>query len=746
MPASRCFTILALVILSPAAALAADKVDFGRDIRPILSNACFKCHGPAVQKAKLRLDDREAALDKGAIASGKPAESELLNRIGLPDSDEHRMPPVGVGTRLTADQIAKFKAWIEQGAEYPPHWAFVPPKRPPVSVSRDPKGSAHPIDAFILAKLSDNGLSLSPEADKTTLIRRVTLDLTGLLPTPKEVDDFLADESPNAYEKVVDRLLASPHYGERQARYWLDLARYADSNGYTIDGPRIIWPYRDWVIKALNADMPFDQFTIEQLAGDLLPNATRDQRVATGFHRNTSFNEEGGTDPEQFRVERTIDRANTTATVWLGLTAGCAQCHNHKYDPISQKEYYQLYAFFDSCDEPTLPIGGPPELEGQIAELLKKVAAARLVGNDDETKRLNEEIKKTQGKIPTTLVLRDRPTPRQTFIQIRGDFLRKGDEVKAAYPAVLESPGTAVPGGAKRLTRLDLAKWLVSPENPLTARVTVNREWQKFFGRGLVETENDFGYQGSFPTHPELLDWLAVEFQHPTKPRDGRPWGLKGLHRLIVTSATYRQSSDIRKDLAEHDPRNLLLGRQTRLRLEAEIIRDAALCASGQLNPKIGGPGVFPPLPKEVFLFTQSQRAWVESKGEDRYRRGMYTYIWRQSQHSLLTTFDAADAQTTCTKRNRSNTPLQALHLANDPVFVELADFLGKRIEKEGPSDDAGRIAFAFRVCFSRNPSAAEAARLQEHIDAKRMVDPKTSPWPALARVLMNLDEFITRE
>jgi hypothetical protein len=591
----------------------------------------------------------------------------------------------------------------------------------------------------------------------------VTLDLTGLLPTPKEVDEFLKDDSPNAYEKVVDRLLASPHYGERQARHWLDLARYADSNGFTIDGARIIWPYRDWVINALNADMPFDVFTTEQLAGDLLPNATMAQKIATGFHRNTSFNEEGGTDAEQFRVERTVDRANTTAAVWLGLTAGCAQCHDHKYDPFSQKDYYRLYAFFDSCDEPTMPIGGPANLEDTITKLQHmEFWLQKNGGSREDIAIIQKEIRRVRGKVQTTLVMRERSTPRQTFVQIRGDFLRKGDAVVPSYPTAL-TPVAHAPGSPKRLSRLDFAKWLMSSENPLTARVTVNREWQKFFGRGLVETENDFGIQGIFPTHPELLDWLAVEFVEPTvranpdrkgggdvhpvadAPGSPKAWSLKTLHKLIVTSATYKQSSAARKDLTEKDPRNLLLGRQTRLRLEAEIIRDAALSASGLFNPKVGGPGVYPPQPREVFAFTQSNHPWPESKGEDRFRRGMYTFIWRQSQHHLLTTFDGSDAQTTCTKRNRSNTPLQALHMANDPVFVELADGLGKRIEKEGPADDAGRIAFAFRVCFAREPSPAEAARLLAYLDAKRKADPKTA-WNAVARVLMNLDEFITRE
>lgn len=732
MPIRTSLALAALSVLALPAG-AAEKVDFARDIRPILSDKCFKCHGPGTQKAKLRLDDRASAIKKGAVAPGKHADSTLIERILLEDSDEGRMPPPGTADRLTADQIAKLKKWIDEGAEFPPHWAFVPPKRPVVPRTAVP--AANPIDAFIIARLAQDGLKPSPQADKATLIRRVTLDLTGLLPTPKEVEDFLADDSPSAYEKVVDRLLASPHYGERQGRHWLDLARYADSNGYTIDGPRQIWAYRDWVIKALNADVPFDQFTRDQLAGDLLPNPTLDQKVATGFHRNTAFNEEGGTDPEQFRVERTVDRANTTGAVWLGLTFGCAQCHDHKYDPLPAKDYYRLYAFFDSCDEPTIPIGGPSDLEKRIAELQTKVAAARLAGNDAETKKLLAEIKKTQGQVPTTLVMRERPKPRQTFVQLRGDFLRKGEEVQPGYPtAVGATPAET------RLTRLDLAKWLTSAENPLTARVTVNRAWQAFFGRGLVETENDFGLQGNFPTHPDLLDWLAVEFTSPSTR-----WSFKRLHKLIVTSATYKQSSAARRDLSEKDPRNLLLGRQTRLRLEAEIIRDVSLSASALLNPKLGGPGVFPPQPRELFQFTQSNHAWTESKGPDRYRRGMYTYIWRQSQHPLLTTFDAADAQTACTKRNRSNTPLQALHLANDPVFAELAEALGKRIESEGPTSDDGKIAFAFKVCFARTPTDAEADRVRAYLDAKRKTDPKTA-WAAVARVLMNLDEFITRE
>jgi hypothetical protein len=705
-------------------AFAADPpVDFQRDVRPILSNRCFKCHGPGTQKSGVRLDSLDHAMKKDAIVPGDPAKSEILARIAAKDDDE-RMPPADAGPPLTEKQIAILKAWIASGAEYKPHWAFVPPTKFQVSSSK-----FQVIDHFIHERLKKEGLTPSPQADKHTLIRRVTLDLIGLLPSPEEVDAFVKDESPKAYETLVDRLLASPHYGERQARHWLDLARYADSNGYTVDGARSIWPYRDWVINAYNRDMPFDQFTIEQLAGDLLPKPSKEQLIATGFHRNTGFNEEGGADPEQFRVERVIDRTNTTAAVWLGLTMGCAQCHDHKYDPVSQKDYYRLYAFFNNCDEPTLPVGGNAELEAKVNELTKKSEALKAAGKLDEGMKVDAEIKKTQGRTPTTLILRERKTPRESYVQLRGDFLRKGDPVTPGFPTTISTPSNAT------LTRLDLAKWLVSNVNPLTARVVVNRAWQQLFGKGIVETENDFGIQGSLPSHPELLDWLAIDL------RD-KGWSVKKLLKQIVMSETYKQSSVVRPADAEKDPNNKWLARQSRLRLEAEIIRDVALTASGLLSKKIGGPGVYPPLPAEVFTFTQNKKSWVESKGENRYRRGMYTFLWRQSQHHLLTTFDGADAQTACTKRNRSNTPLQALHLANDPAFVEFFAALGKRIEKDGPKDDAGKIAFAYRLCFGREPTKMEAERVLKYATAQ---DEK-SRWSNVSRVLMNLDEFVTRE
>lgn len=738
MRLSACSVLLGFAVSAVAAGSSAvaagaplpPKPDFNREVRPILSEHCYKCHGPGTQKAGVRLDTRDLAQKKDAVVPGQPAASGIIERVAEPD-DEFRMPPAESGRRLTAREIATLRAWIAHGAEYAPHWAFVPPKKPPVPPN--PTGTAHnPIDHFLHQRLQQAGLTPSPEAERTTLIRRVTLDLIGLLPTPAEVEAFEQDTAPDAYEKLVDRLLASPHYGERQARHWLDLARYADSNGYTIDGARSIWPYRDWVIQAYNADMPFDQFTIQQLAGDLLPQATKSQLIATGFHRNTSYNEEGGTDREQFRVERTIDRTNTTGAVWLGLTVGCAQCHDHKYDPVSQKEYYSLYAFFDNCDEPVFPIGGRPDLDQKLNALDQMREQFRQAEKTAEVKKIEAAMRKLRGKMPTTLIIRESRKPHDTFVQIRGDFLRKGDRVTPTYPVALASESTP------SRTRLDLARWLVSAENPLTARVTVNREWQKFFGLGLVDTENDFGMQGSLPTHPQLLDWLAVTFRESG-------WSVKALHKLIVLSASYRQSSRHRADLAKVDPNNKLLGRQNRLRLEAEIIRDAALSASGMLTPKIGGPGVYPPLPAEVFAFTQNKKPWPEEKGPNRYRRGMYTFIWRQSQHHLLTTFDAADAQTTCTRRNRSNTPLQALHLANDPAFLEFYAGLGQRLQKDGPSSDAGKVDRAFQFCFCREPSVSERERVLAYLAQQRKQDAKTA-WAQVARVLMNLDEFVTRE
>lgn len=661
------------------------------------------------------------------------------------------------------------------------HWSFQPVRRPQLPRIPEADGQTrHPIDLFIRARLAQERISPSSEADRVTLIRRLSLDLLGLPPTPKEVDEFLKDRSPNAYEKLVDRLLSSPHYGERWGRHWLDAARYADSDGYEKDSGRPhAWRYRDWVIKSLNADMPFDQFTIEQIAGDLLPDATVDQKMGTGFHRNTLTNKEGGVDMEEFRVLACVDRVNTTGQVWLGLTLGCAQCHDHKYDPISQREYYQLFAFFNSDREVDIPAPLPKDnpalveqqaafeaervrLQDMIEELQARQAPKMEVVKAQQA--LAAHMKKAPGgsKAPTLALGPTRPT----HVMIRGDFLRKGVAVQPGFPAVL-SAGRLSPVSVSQspLTRLDLAQWLVSPENPLTPRVIANWVWSKYFGRGIVSTLEDFGTQGQKPTHPELLDWLADEFRSP----QGCNWSLKQLHRLIVTSATYRQSSYTRPDLLQKDPMNTLLARQVRLRLEAEILRDSALAVSGLLNPSIGGPSVRPPQPPGISELTYANSArWVESTGPDRYKRGMYVWFQRTSPFPMLMTFDCPDSNVCAVRRERSNTPLQALTLMNDANFVECAQALARRVLKEMPTASSReRLTYAFRLCLARVPSAPELDRLQQLLEemiqlaksssaeAVKLAGPYKMPlipveemaaWVAVARTMMNLDEFVTRE
>ena len=787
---------MACACTSAATAAPPEKVSFNQHIRPILSNNCFYCHGPDEKhrEAKLRLDVREDAVrDLGgyaAIVPGKPDASEIMKRITTQDEDDV-MPPVKSKKQLTPEQKETLKRWIAQGANYERHWSFEPLKRsavpdvaalvkaradlPAESARALTSAATNPIDPFIIERLLREGIAPSPEADLSTLCRRLHLDLTGLPPTAKEVDAFAAESVRNpqsAIRNLADKLLASPHYGERWGRWWLDQARYADSNGYSVDAPRQIWKFRDWVIGALNADMPFDQFTIEQLAGDLLPNATEAQKIATGFHRNTQINQEGGIDKEQFRVDSVFDRVATTGTVWLGLSVGCAQCHDHKFDPIAQKEYYRLFAFLNNQDEPTMKVLDPSV---NVAELTKEFKAAeakltamvkdrygevtaweekmkqsefrkivsaavsKIVAKPAAKRKLKEnmelfaifvlpsdpirvlndrytELDALLNQGSTTLVMSELPKPRKTTVFIKGDFTRPADEVTPGTPAVLHAfeKTDALP------TRLDLARWIMSPKNPLTARVIVNRVWQQYFGRGIVETENDFGMQGTQPSHPELLDWLATEFI-------AKKWSLKELHRIIVTSATYRQSSAQRTDLREKDPNNYLLARQTRLRLDAEVVRDVCLAASGLLSQKLGGPPVYPPIPDGVMGQGQVKRVWTVSKGEDRYRRGLYTFIYRASPPPGLTVFDAPEGLSTCTRRIRSNTPLQALTLMNDSSFFEMAAALEKIIAKDG------REA-AFRRCTSRAPKPDELAILKK-------LDPLNA-----ARALLNLDETVTRE
>ena len=642
------------------------------------------------------------------------------------------------------------------------HWAFIAPQShapPRVEQADWPRNS---IDQFILSEIEKANLTPSPQADRLTLLRRVHLDLIGLPPSPAEAEAFLTDERPDAYERIVDKLLASPHFGERWGRHWLDLARYADSDGYSHDAPRSIWPYRDWVIKAYNDDMPFDQFVIEQLAGDMLPNATLQQRVATGFHRNTQINTEGGVDREQFRVDSIFDRIATTGEVMFGLTFGCAQCHDHKFDPLKQVEFYQMFAFFNQADEPRIeaPTKAQQKARAEHASRIAAVEANLKTApqNSDEHKKLTSELaklKKARPRAATTLVMAQRKSERATHRFVKGDFTRPAEKVSSGVPAVLHD----FPG-AEKANRLDFARWVASRDNPLLARVTINRMWQHYFGVGLVETENDFGTQGLPPTNHGLLDWLAAEFMRAN-------WSRKTMHKLIVTSATYRQSSRVRADLAKTDPYNKLLARQSRLRVDAEIVRDLALTASGLLSRKMGGPGVFPPQPPGCMNLGQHKRNWTPSKGEDRYRRAIYTYRWRATPHPALKVLDTPDAFASCTKRMRSNTPLQALTLLNDPAFFEIHVGLARRILEEGQGSNANKISYAFKLCLTRTPNKSESAVLLRLLESQlagfaktpeqadlllsghdtgELRKPELAAWTVISRVLLNLDESITRE
>jgi hypothetical protein len=1005
------------------------KVDFVKDIQPILESHCYECHSAQKHKAELRWDVKKLALKGGesgpAIRPGKSAESRMIRLVsGL--NPDLVMPQKG--DRLSPEQIGLLRAWIDQGANWPDgvdkvayadpkdHWAFKAPVRPKEPTVRNKAWARNAIDRFILAKLERENLAPSPEADRATLIRRLSLDLTGLPPKLEEIDRFLGDTSDRACEDLVERLLSSPHYGECWGRHWLDVARYADSNGFEKDATRSIWPYRDWVIQAFNRDVPFDRFTIEQLAGDLLPNATLDQRVATGFLRNSMMNQEGGIEPEQFRVEAIIDRMDAVGRAWLGLTIACAQCHNHKYDPISQKEYYQLFAFLNNDNEPSIEVltleqqkkreeitnkirsmidqamKDTPDLNESMSEWEKSIATAAgnwtvlvpgewlnfatkyekqsdgslLAGGDvkpgavthvwvdttltnitgfrveammhpnlpyggpglvakgswllkeftaeayaitnatvtnkivfrraladmeapgfavsnaidgntekggwtaatvpirrnsehravfectepiagfpggtrlkfvvyqkhsngdghsgaadaeskldchtfgrfrisattdpapltvdpltkeqrallartgasriaDEKRplfdvyrfhatnfaKLNRDIDNALTNwayASTTLALEPRAEPRSAHIFKRGDWQRPGPEVSPDTPAILHP----FPKDAPR-NRLGFAKWLVDRSNPTTARAIVNRIWQVYFGQGLVTTPEDFGTRVEPPSHPELLDWLACEFMDSG-------WSFKRLHELISQSATYRQSSKVTPELYAKDPYNRWLARGPRFRVEGETVQDIALAASGLLSPKIGGPSVRPPIPASVGDTVYGGFAWPESTGEDRYRRGMYTFWKRSLPFPSLLAFDVPPAETACTRRVRSNTPLQALTTLNEKTFVEAAQAMGLRVMKQGGDDDRQRAAYVFRLCTGRTPTSAElesllqfwqeqyryfedrtAAALSVALPDTRKIPEdvnlhKVAAWAMVSRALLNLDETITKE
>jgi hypothetical protein len=801
--------LIALLVAASVAGIAiagppsGGKIDFDREIRPILSENCFACHGPddKARKAKLRLDTRSGAFAElrgggRALVAGKPAESELLRRVTAAEVEE-RMPPLKSGKKLTAGQIDRLRLWIEQGANWSEHWAFVTPVRPALPKLERADGARNGIDYFIRSKLQAVGLKVAPEADRATLIRRLSLDLTGLPATPAEVDAFLADMSPNAYEKVVDRLLASPHFGERMAIDWLDAARFADTHGYHIDAGRDMAKWREWVINAFNANKPFDQFTVEQLAGDLLPNATLEQKIASGFNRNHMINFEGGAIPEEYHTAYLVDRVNTTATVWLGLTVGCAQCHDHKFDPITQKEFYQLFAFFHNVPEngldgskgnaaPLLKVPSPGQkqlldhLSAAIKDLEPRVKAFKT--NDPEAKpladrlaKLRQELGALDKQIPSTMVMEEMPKPRDTFVLVRGQYDKKGQKVAPSVPACLPPLSASAPAN-----RLGLARWLVDPAHPLTARVIVNRYWQMFFGTGLVKTAEDFGSQGERPSHPELLDWLAVEFMSPSAAPEGSGsktrWDVKGIVKLIVTSATYRQASTVTRELHERDPENRLLARGPRHRLQAEFIRDQALAVSGLLNREIGGKSVSPYQPAGLWEELMSRadgknwtaQSYTQDHGKDLYRRTMYTFWKRTCPPPTLATFDAPDRETCTVRRARTNTPLQALVLLNDPTYVEASRKLAERLMTEAKSIE-DRITLAFRLATGRKPTDREIAVLRKMFEGQ-MAEYRREPnkalkllaigemnrnekldavelasWTIVASTILNLDETLTK-
>lgn len=799
-----------------AQVVAADgpSLSYSRDLLPILAKNCFACHGPDDEhrQADLRLDQREgalAALPSGerAVVAAKPDESELLRRVVTDDADL-RMPPAKHGPPLTPEQVDVLRRWIADGASYAPHWSFVAPQPiapPPV---KNEAAVRNELDRFVVAKLEATGLPPNDEAEAAVLCRRLYLDLIGLPPTPEQVADFVRSYSKSngreqAYVALVDALLASPHFGERWARPWLDVARYADSRGYGSDPLRPnIWPYRDWVIRAFNRNLPYDEFVVEQLAGDLLPDTTDEQRLATAFHRNTMTNTEGGTDDEEFRVAAVNDRTHVTFQAFMGLTMGCAKCHNHKYDPITQREYYRTFAIFnqsedsDKADEsPTMPLADETEAKKKLerervqAELdpLKKqndelkaaveknaakkdVPKAEVEAVQKEYDSVRKQVRELESKLnalkPLAVpVMRELPGDkrRPSFIFVKGNHLTPGDPVEPGLPASFH----AVPqptATEKNLDRLALARWIVDPKNPLTARVAVNRIWAQLFGIGLVETEEDFGIQGSPPSHPELLDWLALEF------RERQEWNVKQFVKLVVTSATYRRSSHVSATALKLDPRNRLLGRAPRFRLEAELVRDQALALSGLLSKKIGGPSVFPPQPAGMWQAAfNGERTWTTSPGEDKYRRGLYTFWRRTVPYPSMATFDAPSRETCSVRRIRTNTPLQAFVTLNDPVYVEAAQALARRVVREGGSSTDERLRFALRLCTGREPQAEQvaplAALLEDELkhyrsDAKAAAALTSAPlgplpqeldaaeiaaWTVVANVLLNLDAVLTR-
>ena len=802
------------------------RIEFNRDVRPILSNNCFRCHGPdpSHRKGKLRLDVREAALAREAFVPGDAAGSELVARIHATDEEE-MMPPPESRKKLTPRDKSILERWIAQGAGYQRHWAYEPPVKAAI-----PAG-AHGVDVLVARRLAAVGMKSSPEADRRTLIRRVSSDLIGLPPTPAEVEAFAADRAPDAYERVVDRLLADAHYGERMALSWLDVVRFADTAGYHSDNPRNIWPYREWVIRSFNANKRFDRFTLEQIAGDLLPDANLETRLGSAFNRLLLSTEEGGAQPKDYEARMMADRVRALGTAWLGQTTGCAQCHDHKFDPITTREFYALGAFFADVKEASVgrrEDGMPvttPEQAARLAELnsavkvaLEKVAAltaeidaaqttwesnasatpvekdtprdvalalkkrtAKRTAKDRQALRTHfranvspvaraelvalseaEEAQESYVEsLPHCLVSESTSDRRTVRVLPRGNWMDEtGEIVRPGLPAYLPQPDF----GGRELTRLDLARWLVARENPLTARTFVNRLWRQFFGTGLSRVPGDLGAQGEPPPNGPLLDWLACEFMDSG-------WDVKHLVRTIVTSAIYRQVSTATPAQLAADPDNREHARQSRFRIEAELVRDHALAVAGLLSPQIGGPSVKPYQPERYWEnLNFPVREYVADRGEAQYRRGLYVWWQRSFLHPSLLAFDAPNREECAPERNRSNLPQQALVLLNDPTYVEAARAFAARIVAAGGQTPAQRLVFAWGLAFQRPPRAEEVgtatALFEEHIRfyradpaaAEALLATGESPWPNgpdradlaawthIARVLINLHEFITRE
>jgi hypothetical protein len=760
-----------LALAFPAAA-ATPSVSYSRDIKPLLAGRCYACHGPdeAKRKAKLRLDVRDVAIRK-AIKPGKAAESPLIERITSKDDAEVMPPPHANKEGFTAEQIDLLRRWVDEGAKFDIHWAYVPPVRPALPQVKDTTRVRNAIDRFVTAKLEAMALPPALEADRVTLLRRLSFDLTGLPPAPEEVDRFLADNGPQAYEQLVERLMASPHFGERMALYWLDLVRYADTAGYHSDNHRDIALYRDYVLSAFNSNIPFDRFTIEQLAGDLLPSPTKEQRIASGYNKLLMTTEEGGAQAREYLAKYAADRVRDFSGVWMAATMGCCECHNHKYDPYLTRDFYSLASFFADVRE--TPVGRQEQtlmpsaqqaeklrkIDEQLAEVRKqKPAPVDEKKHKERLAKLEAERNAFVATVPQTLVTVSVP-PREMRVLRRGNWLDDGgDVVQPATPAFL--PGTGVKD--RRATRMDLAKWLVSRDNPLTARVFVNRLWKLTFGQGIVKSVDDFGTQGSFPTHPELLDWLAAEFMDSG-------WDVKHMLRLMVLSTTYRQSSSASREVRERDPGNAWLARQGRFRLDAEMVRDNALAVSGLLVHKVGGPSVKPYQPAGYWSYMNfPKREWQSDRGEGLYRRGLYTYWCRTFLHPSLLAFDASTREECTAERPRSSTPLQALVLLNDPIYVEAARVFAEKALRHG-GDATARLRWAFRRTLSRDPRPEEEKVLSEllarhlseyradRLAALQLVRTGESPipadldaaelaaWTSVARVLLNLHETITR-